>query len=389
MKKFFSDNFQIGLLGGGQLGRMLLQKAYDYNISIAVLDPSEEAPCKDICQDFTVGDFRDFDTVYNFGKDKDLVTIEFEDVNADALQKLEDEGVKVYPQPSVLKVIQDKGLQKQFYRKHDIPTSDFILVENKKEIEEKVSRFPVFQKLRTSGYDGYGVQSLPEKESVDKAFDAPSLIEEGVDLEKELSVIVARNDKGEVKHFPLVELSFNPEANMVEFLFSPADVSKDLEKKAYELADKVIRSFEMTGILAVEMFLSKEGELMVNEVAPRPHNSGHHTIEGNYVSQYEQHLRSVLNLPLGETEGRIPAVMVNLLGEKGHTGPAYYEGVEEVMDMKGVHIHLYGKTQVKPFRKMGHVTCIDEDIELAKATARKVKDVLKVVSWQSQEIKKD
>lgn len=373
MKNIHNSSFKIGLLGGGQLGRMTLQEAYNLNLHICVLDPSAEAPCKDLAHEFVQGDFKDFDTVYEFGKDKDVITIEFEDVNADALAKLEEEGKKVFPQASVLKLIQDKGLQKQFYEKHQIPTSPYHLINGKADLENTDLQFPIFQKLRTSGYDGYGVQSIKSKADLEKAFDAPSVIEEAVDLDKELSVIVARNEKGDIKHFPLVEMEFNPIANMVEFLFSPATVQNEIEEKAYRLAEKVIEKLDMVGILAVEMFLDKKGNLMVNEVAPRAHNSGHHTIEGNITSQFAQHLRSILNLPLGDTKLIQPAVMVNLLGEEDAKGEADYRGMTALLTESGVYPHLYGKAMVKPFRKMGHVTIVNPSLEEAKKLAKKIK----------------
>ena len=380
MKNIHSSNFKIGMLGGGQLGRMTLQEAYNLNLHIDILDPSANAPCKTLANKFIVGDFKDFETVYNFGKDKNVVTIEFEDVNSDALAKLEKEGVKVFPQARVLKIIQDKGLQKQFYKMHGIPSSNYELIEDKKEIENSELNFPVFQKLRTSGYDGYGVQKIDSKTNLEKAFEGKSVLEEGVDLEKELSVIVARNESGECKYFPLVELEFNPTANMVEFLFSPANVSKAIELEAYELAKTVIEKLDMVGILAVEMFLNKEGKLMVNEVAPRAHNSGHQSIEGNFTSQFAQHLRSILNLPLGDTSILMPSVMVNLLGEEGVNGEAHYEGMEEILKIPGVYPHLYGKEQVKSFRKMGHITIINKDLNQAKKIAKEVKSIIKATS---------
>ncbi len=380
MKNIFSGAFKIGILGGGQLGKMLLQKAHDFNLHIEILDPSANAPCRHLCNRFVEGDITDYATVYNFGKDLDLISIEIENVNADALAALEKEGKRVYPQPSVLKTIQDKGLQKQFYQKHQIPTSPFVLVGNRADIKAVSIDFPVFQKLRTSGYDGYGVQSLDDKNKLDQAFDAPSVLEKSVELDKELSVIVARNSSGEIAHFPPVAMAFNPEANMVEFLYAPADISSTIEQRAIEMARTIIEKLEMVGLLAVELFLSKTGELLVNEIAPRPHNSGHQSIEGNVTSQYEQHLRAVLNLPLGDTAIRQPSVMVNLLGEKGHQGRAVYQGVEETLKMSGAYVHLYGKYETRPFRKMGHVTIIAPTLEEAKQKAKKVKETLKVIA---------
>lgn len=380
MKNIHSQNFKIGILGGGQLGRMTLQEGYNLNLHIDILDHSPNAPCKNLANNFVVGDFKNYDDVYAFGKDKDVVSIEFEDVNSDALAQLEKDGVKVFPQPHILKIIQDKGLQKQFYADHDLPTSKFELIQGKEDISNTSLNFPVFQKLRTSGYDGYGVQQIDSKEDLDKAFDKPSVIEEGVDLEKELSVVIARNENGEIKHFPLVELEFNPKANMVEFLFSPANVSDTIAQRAYELATNLIEKLEMVGLLAVELFLNKEGEILINEIAPRAHNSGHQSIEGNYTSQFAQHLRAILNLPLGNTEIKVPSVMLNLLGEEGANGTAHYEGFHQILEEKGVYPHLYGKEQVKPFRKMGHITILDEDLEQAKSKARKIKTIVKVTS---------
>ncbi len=380
MKNIHSQNFKIGILGGGQLGRMTLQEAYNLNLHIDILDPSSNAPCKNLANEFVVGDFKNYDDVYAFGKDKDVVSIEFEDVNSDALVQLEKEGVKVFPQPNILKIIQDKGLQKQFYSDHNLPTSNFELIEHKEDLAKTKLNFPVFQKLRTSGYDGYGVQRINSKDELENAFDAPSVIEEGVDLDKELSVVLARNEKGEIKHFPLVELEFNPKANMVEFLFSPANVSKVVEEKAYNLATTLIEKLEMIGLLAVELFLNKDGEILINEIAPRAHNSGHQSIEGNYTSQFAQHLRAILNLPLGNTDLIAPSVMLNLLGEENANGTAHYEGFEQILAEKGVYPHLYGKELVKPFRKMGHITILDEDLERAKDKARRIKTIVKVTS---------
>lgn len=380
MEQIFSGAFKIGILGGGQLGKMLLQKASDFNLHVEVLDPSSHAACRNLCNRFVQGDFKDFNTVYNFGKSLDLITIEFEDVNVDALEALEKAGKQVYPQPAVLRTIQDKGLQKLFYQQHQIPTSPFTLINNIHELDEGEINFPVFQKLRTSGYDGYGVQFLKDKDSLQKAFNTPSVLEKGVDLEKELSVIVARNSKGEMAHFPPVEMEFNHEANMVEFLFAPAGISAETEKKAIAIARNIIEKMQMVGLLAVEMFHSKKGELLVNEVAPRPHNSGHQSIEGNVTSQYEQHLRAILDLPLGSTALIQPSVMVNLLGEKEYRGKAIYKGVKEVLKTEGAHVHLYGKYETRPFRKMGHVTITASSIEEAKEKAKRVKDVLKVIA---------
>lgn len=377
MKAFYGD-LKLGILGGGQLGRMLIQEAINYNVSIKVLDPDKDAPCKNLCDDFAVGSLTDFETVYNFGKGLDLITIEIEKVNADALEKLEDEGVLVYPQSRVIRLIQDKGLQKQFFKENNIPTSPFRLIAQKENLNESGFKFPYFQKLRKDGYDGRGVYKLKSEADFEKAFQAPSIIEEFVDFKKELAVIVARNADGEIQTFPCVEMDFNPDVNLVEFIISPSDLNPELLKQADELAIKIATDLKIVGILAVEMFLTKAGEILVNELAPRPHNSGHQSIEGNYTSQYDQHLRAIFNLPLGDTKCINHAVMINLLGEKGFEGLADYEGIDEVLKLPGVYIHLYGKKVTKPFRKMGHVTIIDENREKAIEKARLVQKIIKV-----------
>ena len=379
MNSFAPQQYKIGVLGGGQLGRMLIQNAINYNLNIFVLDPDANAPCKNI-SNFTKGSLTDYDTVYKFGKDKDVITIEIENVNIEALKQLEKEGKKVYPQPEIIELIQDKGLQKMFYQRNNIPTADFFLTDSKTQISKYADFFPFFQKLRKGGYDGKGVTKLVNPDNLDKAFNEPSVLERFVDFDKELSVIVARNPDGECKCFPVVECEFNPQANLVEFLFSPASIKKNIEKEAITIATQVAEKLNIVGLLAVELFLTKDGKVLVNEIAPRPHNSGHHTIEGNVVSQFEQHWRAILNLPLGDTSIIKPGVMINLLGEMGYEGPAKYEGMEDVMKFGGVYIHLYGKTNTKPFRKMGHVTIVDDDLVKAKQKAKTVKQILKVVS---------
>ena len=378
MTYFQPDKIKIGVLGGGQLGRMMIQSAINYNLYICCLDPDANAPCKAIANEFTKGSLTDYDTVYKFGKDKDIITIEIENVNVEALKDLQKLGKKVYPQPEVIEIIKDKGLQKMFYQRNDIPSPDFFLVENKSQIEKYKDFFPFFQKMRTGGYDGKGVVKLNNPHNLEKAFTEPSVLERLVDFDKEISVIVARNASGETKCFPCVECEFNPQANLVEFLFSPASIKKSIEKEAISIATLVAEKLGIVGLLAVEMFLTKDGKVLVNEIAPRPHNSGHHSIEGNVVSQFEQHWRAILNLPLGDTSIVKPAVMINLLGEMGYEGPAKYEGLEDVMKFGGVYVHLYGKTTTKPFRKMGHVTITDDDLVKAKQKAKTVQKILKV-----------
>jgi 5-(carboxyamino)imidazole ribonucleotide synthase len=371
-------DLQIGVLGGGQLGRMMIQSAIDLNLNIHCIDPDANAPCKSLAQTFTHGSLKDFDAVMAFGKDKDVITIEIEAVNTDALKALRDMGKKVFPQPEIIEMIQDKRKQKTFYKANRIPTADFILTENKAEVKAHANFLPAVNKLGKEGYDGRGVTVIRTAADLDKAFDAPGILEKLVDFKKELSVIVARNESGEVKCFPVVELAFHPEANLVEFLFAPAQISKAIEEKATAVAIDVVEKLGMVGLLAVEMFLTKNDEILVNEIAPRTHNSGHHTIEANITSQFEQHLRAVLNLPLGATDLIIPAAMVNVLGEEGYTGSAKYEGLNALLSEPGVHIHLYGKKETKPFRKMGHVTITDADATKLESRARAIKELLKV-----------
>ncbi|WP_256012465.1 5-(carboxyamino)imidazole ribonucleotide synthase [Desertivirga xinjiangensis] len=377
MKAFYGD-LRVGILGGGQLGRMLIQQAINYNVNIRVLDPDPEAPCKKLCDKFVVGSLTDYETVYNFGKHTDVLTIEIEKVNVDALQKLEDEGVKVYPQPRVIRLIQDKGLQKEFFKQNNIPTAPFQLISSKEALKNANLQYPYIQKLRKDGYDGKGVYKIKSEADLENAFEAPSIIEEWVDFEKEIAVIVARNDNGETQTFPCVEMEFNADANLVEFLISPSTLPIEIQKEAEQIATQLADTFKINGLLAVEMFLTKDGKVLVNELAPRPHNSGHHSIEGNRTSQFEQHLRAIFNLPLGDTRPIDHAVMINLLGEKGYEGLADYEGMNEILKLPGVYVHLYGKKFTKPFRKMGHVTIVDQNREQAIANARYVQETLKV-----------
>jgi 5-(carboxyamino)imidazole ribonucleotide synthase len=377
MAQAFYQNFKIGVIGGGQLGRMLIQSGIDLNINFSVLDPDPQAPCHQLAP-FTCGKLTDYKTVWDFGQGCDLLTIEIENVNTRALADLEKAGKKVFPQPAIIELIQDKRKQKQFFKDHNIPTADFLLVENKQEILNHESYLPAVNKLGREGYDGRGVQMLRNREDLSKAFDAPGLLEKLIDFEKEIAVIVSRNEAGEIASFPAVEMVFHPEANLVEYLFSPAQLHEAVALQAKEIAIRVIQSLGLVGLLAVEMFVTKDGYVLVNEVAPRPHNSGHQTIEANVTSQYEQHLRAILGLPLGDTSCTTPSAMVNVLGEEGFMGLACYEGLNEVLALSGVHVHLYGKKQTKPFRKMGHVTLVDSDLESLKKKANFVKQTLKV-----------
>ncbi|HEY1062138.1 MAG TPA: 5-(carboxyamino)imidazole ribonucleotide synthase [Daejeonella sp.] len=377
MKAFYGD-LKLGILGGGQLGRMLIQESINYNITTYVMDPDKEAPCKDLCRKFVQGSLTDFEAVYNFGKEVDILTIEIEKVNVDALEKLEKEGLTVYPQSRVIRLIQDKGIQKQFFKENDIPTAPFQVFGNKLELISANLKFPYIQKLRRDGYDGRGVKIIKSASDLENAFNEPSLIEELIDFDKELSVIVSRNEDGDIKTFPCVEMEFNSEANLVEFLISPSTLDFEILQKADQLAIKIAEDLKIVGILAVELFLTKNGDILVNEIAPRPHNSGHQSIEGNFTSQYEQLLRAIFNLPPGDTRAISNSVMINLLGEKGYEGAAEYEGLHEVLELEGVYIHLYGKKFTKPFRKMGHVTIMDDDRQKAIEKARFVQNKIKV-----------
>ncbi|WP_316810201.1 5-(carboxyamino)imidazole ribonucleotide synthase [Pedobacter heparinus] len=379
MAKQISD-LKLGILGGGQLGRMLIQEAINYNLSTLVLDPDTDAPCKHLANYFECGSITDFDTVYNFGQKADLITIEIEKVNIEALEQLEKEGKQVFPQSRVIRLIQDKGVQKQFFKENNIPTAPFQLVNTKEDMRNSRFAFPYILKQRRDGYDGKGVMKINLAADIDQAFDAPCLIEEMIDFEKEIAVIVARNSNGDMKTFPMVEMEFNAEANLVEFLISPSTYPEALQNKAEVIAKNIAASLNITGLLAVEMFVTRNGELLVNELAPRPHNSGHQTIEGNYVSQFDQHLRAIFNLPLGDTRAISNAVMINLLGEKNHNGVAKYQGLEKIMAIEGVYVHLYGKKYTKPFRKMGHVTIVDQNRDSAIQKANYIKNTLKVIS---------
>ena len=378
--KWYGKSFHLGMIGGGQLGRMFIQESTNFDVQVHVLDPDDNAPCKTLASSFTKGSLTDYDAVLKFGADKDVITVEIENINIEALEVLEKQGKKVFPQPNVLRIIQDKGLQKEFYKQHKIHTADFFLIQNETEIQDYISSFPLMQKMRKGGYDGKGVQPLREVSDLSKAFSVPSILEKMIPFEKELSVIVARNEKGETAVYPTVECEFNPVANLVEFLFSPASVSEKVEEEARKIAIDVIEKLGMVGLLAVEFFLLKDGSLLVNEIAPRPHNSGHHTIECNVTSQFEQHMRSILNLPLGSTRILQNGVMINLLGEEGYEGSAFYQGLEEVIAIEGVKVHLYGKEFTKSFRKMGHITVGNPSLDEAKLIARKVQNIIKIIA---------
>ena len=384
MNNYFSSDFTIGILGGGQLGKMLLYETRKYDIRTHVLDPNPQAPCKISCNKFTEGSLMDYETVYNFGKQVDVLTFEIEAVNVEALEALEKEGKTVYPSAQTLRKIQNKGVQKEFYESNGIPTAQFKRYETKQLLTEAIVRkehsFPFVWKSCEGGYDGKGVSVIRDDEDLIPLPEVSCIAEEMIPFKNELAVIVVRNPKGDVKTYPVVEMEFHPEANQVEYVICPARIEKTIADKARAVAKKVSKSFEHVGILAVELFQTHNDEILVNEVAPRPHNSGHFSIEGSFTNQFEQHLRAILNLTLGSTKSKVGSVMVNLVGEEGYTGQVYYENIENIMSLNGVTPHIYGKRETRPFRKMGHVTIIDEDINEARRVAEKVKQKIKVIS---------
>ncbi|HTQ99326.1 MAG TPA: 5-(carboxyamino)imidazole ribonucleotide synthase [Candidatus Acidoferrum sp.] len=382
MKAFYQHDFKLGILGGGQLGRMLIQSCVNFDVYTSVLDPAANASCCHLASKFTQGSLTDYDTVYRFGKQVDLLTIEIENVNVDALYKLEAEGLPVHPQPRVIEIIQDKRKQKQFYRDHNIPTADFVLVENRADIANHAAFLPAFNKLGKGGYDGGGVQRLDTPADIDKGFDKPGLLEKYIDFERELSVIAARNADGEIAVFPPVECIFDPRYNLVDYLLSPSTAAHSVLVRAEAVARQVVEAFGIVGLLAVEMFVTRDGEVLVNEVAPRPHNSGHQTISANHVSQYEQHLRAILGLPLGHTALKSPSAMVNLLGAAGYSGPVRYQGIADVLKIPGANVVLYGKQETRPARKMGHVTILDDNLDRLREKVEQVKRTIKVVAGQ-------
>ena len=383
---YFSSNFKLGILGGGQLGKMLLFDTRKFDIQTYVLDPSEEAPCKIACNHFFQGDLMDFETVYNFGKQVDVLTFEIELVNLEALEKLENEGKKVYPSPKTLKLIQNKGIQKEYYAKHNIPTAPFEKFSNLENLKTAVTssavEMPFVWKCTEFGYDGNGVKIVRTIEDLDYLPNVECIAEEMVPFKNELAVIVCRNPSGEIKTYPVVEMEFHPEANQVEYVICPARIDNKVAEKARAIALEVSKKFNHVGLLAVEMFQTEDDEILVNEVAPRPHNSGHYSIEASYTSQFENHLRAILDLPLGNTDSKVAGIMVNLTGAEGFSGDVIYENIEKILGWNGVTPHIYGKKQTRPFRKMGHVTIVNEDITVARKIAEDVKNTIKVISGQ-------
>jgi 5-(carboxyamino)imidazole ribonucleotide synthase len=381
---YFSSDFKLGILGGGQLGKMMLAELRKFDICTYVLDPSAEAPCQYGAHYFEQGDLLDFQTVYNFGQKVDVLTLEIENVNLDALEQLESDGKVVYPSAKTLRLIQNKGVQKDYYQSHGIPTSahqrytqlsDLVSAANNNEL-----KFPFVWKLAQFGYDGKGVKIV---RSITDLQDLPTgecIAEELIPFTNELAVIVARSVSGEIKTYPVVEMEFHPEANQVEYVLCPARITPELAQKATEIALQVSAAFAHVGILAVELFLTADNQILVNEVAPRPHNSGHYSIEASYTSQFENHIRAILDLPLGDTSSKVAGIMVNLVGAEGFSGPVMYENIEQIMQIKGVTPHLYGKKETRPFRKMGHVTIVHEDINAARKLAEEVKKTIRVIA---------
>lgn len=380
----FSSQYKVGILGGGQLGKMLLYNTRKFDIYTCVLDPNPDAPCKLACNEFFVGDLMDFDTVFEFGKKVDTLTIEIENVNVDALDALEKEGIKVYPSAETLATIQNKAKQKLFYVDHNLPTADFrryaYIDELKRAVEHNVQPLPFVWKSAQFGYDGKGVKIVRTITDLDELPNVECIAETLVPFKKELAVTVARTPDGEVKAYPVVEMEFHPEANQVEYVLCPARISENITKKAELVALKTAAAFHHVGLLAVELFLTENDEILINEVAPRPHNSGHQTVEASYTSQFEQHLRAVLNLPLGETKNKVSGVMVNLVGAEDYQGAVVYENIEKILKLNGVTPHIYGKKETRPFRKMGHVTIVHPEINEARAIAQQVKETIKVIS---------
>ncbi len=381
---FFSTTKTIGILGGGQLGKMLLSTTRQWDLTTHVMDPSPEAPARIGCNHFTQGDLMEYQDVLDFGKKVDLLTIEIENINTKALAELEKQGVKVYPQAAVLELIQNKCKQKEFYQKKGIPTAPFQVFNSKEALKDAVVRgrvsFPFVWKSAAMGYDGFGVQIIRSNQDLETVSEGGCMAEDLVAIEKEIGVIVCRSVSGETVSYPSVEMEFHPTANQVEFVLSPARISKKIEEKAREVALEVSKAYQHVGLLAVELFLTKEGEIWVNEVAPRPHNSGHYSIEAAYTSQFEQHIRALLDLPLGNPENKLAGVMVNLVGAEGHQGPVYYKNMEHILAIEGVCPHIYGKKETRPFRKMGHITIVNKNLETARQIAAQVKETIEVIS---------
>jgi 5-(carboxyamino)imidazole ribonucleotide synthase len=371
---------KAGILGGGQLGRMLLQAAANYPVETWVLEEDDNCPAAHLCHHFVKGDIRNFDDVYRFGKDLDALTIEIESVNVDALEKLEAEGVKIYPRPAALRIITNKIAQKNFYSEHGVPTAEFIVTENLAALREKTDFLPAVHKIGMGGYDGRGVRIIRTKEDIDKGFDAPAVLEKMITIDKEIALIIAVNQKGETALYPTVDMVFDARLNLLDYQISPADLPQNLLWKIEAISLRVVKELKSPGIFAVELFVTRTGEVYVNETAPRVHNSGHHTIEANYSSQFDMLWRVILGYPLGNTDLILPGAIVNLLGSEGCEGEAFYEGLDDVLQMDNVFVHIYGKTDTKAGRKMGHVTIISREKQDLVYKAHKIRNTLKVIS---------
>jgi len=383
-KTYFSSGFKLGILGGGQLGKMLLYETQKFDIQTFVLDPNPQAPCKIGCDKFVCGSLLDFDSVYNFGKQVDLLTFEIEQVNVNALEKLEQEGIKVFPSAKTLRVIQNKGKQKQFYKENNLPTPDFELFKNTSILKSKILdnriKFPFVWKSTELGYDGKGVKVIQKTQDLDELPNVECIAEQWIDFKNELAIIVARNSTGMIKAYPVVEMEFHPQANQVEYVICPARIDEKTAINAQKIALKISEKLQHVGLLVVEMFQTQNDDILINEVAPRPHNSGHYSIEASYTSQFEQHLRAILNLPLGNTDNKTAAVMVNLVGEEGYSGNVIYKNIEKILELDSVTPHIYGKKQTHPFRKMGHMTIVNKQVTTARKIAEQVKNTIRVIS---------
>ena len=379
---YFSSDFTLGILGGGQLGKMLLQVTSKLSIKTNILDPNKDSPCKNLCNEFTNGNLMDFNSVYEFGKKCDIVTFEIEHVNIEALEKLEADGITVYPRPKTLKIIQDKSLQKQFFIDNKIPTANFWYFKSFKGFQKSAFKveisFPCVWKKTKFGYDGYGVEIIKSSQEIENLPDSEFIIEELIPFKKELATTIVRNKSGEIEVFPLVQMDFNKQSNQVEYVICPAQVDKAIIDLANSIALKVSKSFEHIGLLAIEMFLTEDNKILINEVAPRPHNSAHYSIEACENSQFQQHINSILNFKLGSSKTSVNAIMVNLVGEKGFSGPVLYNGVEKAMEYGNVSVHIYGKSETKPNRKMGHATIIDKDLKSGLEKAKSIKNIIKI-----------
>lgn len=381
---FFSSDFKLGILGGGQLGKMMLTETRKFDIQTYVVDPSSEAPCQFGATKFFQGSLNDYQTVIDLGNQVDVLTIEIENVNLEALETLEAEGKKVYPSPKTLRLISNKGNQKDFYTQHNIPTAPYerflTLTALKAEVANGNIEIPFVWKATEGGYDGNGVKVVRKIEDLETLPETECIAETMIPFKNELAVIVARSASGEIKTYPVVEMEFHPEANQVEYVICPARIDEKVANNAREIALKVSEAYNHVGLLAVEMFQTQNDEILVNEVAPRPHNSGHYSIEASYTSQFEQHIRAILDLPLGNTNSKVAGIMVNLVGEEGYSGQVVYENIEKIMAIDGVTPHIYGKRETRPFRKMGHVTIVNENMAEARKVAQQVKETIRVIS---------